>query len=202
MSALKQSHQRITPAEVLFYATILALPFEELSTVGGGAITKWIGLAFVVVSLSEIRTFYKAFPPVFFFYLLYVTVGIAGDLFRIPLTLSLLNQSVGPALTCVFMIAAYNLAVNRGLQRLVFVLSLSASLLAMFQVSGLAAGVTNTYSQDVAGESMDRVSALSIDANFAACFMSLAALPGVLAVTGTLPMNFFYRVVSVLGGDS
>src|ERR1035437_6483856 len=122
MRSLDQLHQRVSIAEVLFYATILALPFEELITVGGGTITKWIGLAFVVASLSATRIFYNSFPLVFLCYLIYAAVGVAGDLVRIPLSLTLLNQVMGPVLTCIFMIAAYNLAANRSLRRLMFVL--------------------------------------------------------------------------------
>jgi len=199
MTILNNARQRVTLPEVLLYAVILALPFEELFTFGGGAITKWLGLSFVVASLLETRTFYKAFPLIFLCYLLYVAIGVGGDLVRETLSLSLLNQTMGPLLTCIFMIAAYNLAANRSLPRLFFMLSLSAALFAVFQYFGLANAVTNTSSQVVTGESLDRVSALATDPNFAACFMSLAAIPGVLAVSGALPMATGYRVLSVIG---
>jgi O-antigen ligase len=199
MSSLDQPHQRATLAEVLFYATILALPFEELITVGGGTITKWIGLAFVAASLSAIRTFYNSFPLVFLGYLMYVAVGVAGDLVRIPLSLTLLNQVMGPVLTCVFMIAAYNLAANRSLRRLMFVLWLSAALFAVFQYFGVATGATSSSSQVVEGESVDRISALATDPNFVACFMSLAVIPGVLAFSGALPLTPCYWFLSLLG---
>jgi O-antigen ligase len=185
-SVSKKGAIQVSGAEFLFYAVILTLPFEQLLTIGGGAITKWIGLLFFVLSVSEIKTFYTSFPTPFLFYFSYVAIGIAGDLIRFPLNVSILNETMQPALNGVLMLAAYNLCRNRGFFRLVLVLAVSIALFSLFQVFNLAPGAATSSLQVLDGNSMDRVSALNTDPNFSACFMALGVIPGVLAASGAL----------------
>lgn len=189
---------RFSLPESVFYLLIITLPFEELFTICGGSITKWIGLLFVLLSLGQTRLFYSSFPLPFIGYLVYMGIGVGQDLARHELNFSVLNQAIGPVLTGVFMVVSYNLAVHRSMPRVAFALFLSAALFSTFQVFDLAPDVTTISSQLVDRASVDRVSALGTDPNFAACFMSLALFPGVLGVSGVLRMRPLYRILSLL----
>ena len=200
MEASNRSKSRWSVAEVVFYLLILALPFEEVVSIGGGSVVKWFGVLFILVSVFEAKTFYSHFPVAFIGYALYAAIGIAGDLRQPDLTLAVLIEVMRPVLTGIFMLATYNLALNRQPNRLVVTLILSAIVFAAFQYYGLASGSANTYAQMAEqGQKLERASALGTDPNFAAVFMSLAVIPGVLAISGALRTNLFYKIPGVAG---
>ena len=61
-------------ADYLFYLIILILPFEEMTTVYGGSMTKWIGLVFFFFSMLNVKRFYGAFPKILIYYSLYLLI--------------------------------------------------------------------------------------------------------------------------------
>ena len=96
--------QRISITEYLFYFLIILLPFEQLVTIKGASVVKWVGLIFFVCSLTDLTRFYKSIPRVFGFFLIYISIGVIVDLLRSPFTYSSLNEFIRPVLMAILMI--------------------------------------------------------------------------------------------------
>jgi hypothetical protein len=113
-------------SELLFYLVIAILPFEEVISLGGTSMTKWVGLLFFFVSLANRRVFYGSVPRIFIAFFLYIGIGMSVDVLSFPLELDSLNELVRPVLMAILMIVAYNLSLNKKSGRIVTAIYLSS----------------------------------------------------------------------------
>ena len=184
--------------EGLFYLLILLLPFEELGSVGGLAITKLMGLMFFLCSMLDPRQFYGSFPKTYLAFIAYAGVGLIIDLFSLPLEIAWLNELIRPLLMCVLMVAAHNLSINGKSGRIVAAIWLSSLIYATVQLLEVR-GVTRIESTVIDGLTADRVAVLGGDENFAACFISLGILAGAVGGFSSLSLRWRSRLLALAG---
>ncbi len=194
MIVRKNQNNRITFAEVLFYSTIFALPFEQLITIGGFSIIKWVGLIFMIVSLKEFFKFYRVVPMELWLFAGYISVSLYLDVIKIKMGIEQMNENIRPVLFFVLMLATYNLALIGRIRLMIVCLVLSSLLLVLFQVSGLWLETANLYQEAIGYE--DRMSALGTDPNFTASFIALGVLANGLIAFNIVRCPPWIRLVS------
>ena len=180
--------------EYLLYLLILLLPFEELNTFGGLTITKLIGLAFFICSMVDPKRFYGSIPSAFIVFALYISIGMIIDIFSFPLEIASFNALVRPLLMCVLMITTYNLSINRKFGHLVMAICLSSLIYGIAQLFELGGAATRIEGTVIDGVSADRIAVLGGDENFAACFISLSVLAGIVYGFNLRPSRWRYRL--------
>jgi len=185
--------------ELIFYAVILILPFEQMTTFAGFAITKWVGGCFFILALAFPKLFFGVFPKSFIFFFLYISIGMLIDIVSFPLTFQSINEFVRPALMGVLMLATYNLAINKRFGRIIFVIYLSSLIYVIFQVFELGGAYTRVDAEVVGKETFERIAVLSTDENFAACYFAISVLVGLIHGLNLVPTKLKYRVLALLG---
>jgi O-antigen ligase len=184
--------------EGLFYLLILMLPFEQLGSLRGVAITKMVGFGFFLLSMLAPRRFYASIPKTLLAFVAYTSIGLCIDLSSFPLEVELLNELVRPLLMCVLMLAAYNLSIHGKSGRIVAAIWLSSLVYAVAQLLELN-GLTRIQSTVIDGLVADRVAVLGGDENFAACFISLSVLAGAIYGFGIVPSKCRFRLLALAG---
>ena len=180
--------------EFLFYCLILVLPFEEVSSFGGVSITKLVGAAFLVTSLTSIKVFYGSIPSIFFAFFVYVSISMIMDIISLPLDLAALNALLTPLLMCLLMIVTYNIAREKKAHRIVIALFISALVFSLAQILEIDVEAKRT-GEMVSGRMLDRVSALHADQNFAACYFSMCVIAGFGYIANFVSKKWFYPLV-------
>jgi hypothetical protein len=92
------------------------------------------------------------------------------------------------------MIATYNLSVNYKFDRIVTAVCLSSIIYAIVELFELGGEITRTDSTVVDGVNADRIAVLGGDENFAACFISLSVLAGIVYGFNLVPSRWRYRL--------
>ncbi len=184
-------------ADYLFYLIILILPFEEMTTVYGGSMTKWIGLVFFFFSMLNVKRFYGAFPKILIYYSLYMVIGVTVDFIRAPyLNDSTFTEFSRPVLLLVLMLVSYNLAINGKLKHIVFCLFFSAVIFSWLQFLEIDSGAT--VKERIGYEKFDRVAVLESNQNSAARFFSLNILLGIIYALNLLKSSIMFRIFAAV----
>jgi O-antigen ligase len=194
-----KTHMRTTLSELLFYAVILSLPFEEWKSIGGMTISKCLGLLFFLFSPGDWRIFYGRTPALFIAFGLFIGIGLVVDLSYLSYGSSMLNFSMRPLLLCVLMVVSYNLAVHGRLKRVVMAVYLSSLLYAIVQSFLFHGARTRIDTELVDGELLERSAVLGADENFAACYLALCIPPGLIYGFNLIPTRWMYRVFALAG---
>jgi len=190
--------QSISFSEALFYLVVLVLPFEQLVTIGGFAVTKWIGLLFFLVAITRWNLFFEKVPPALWLLLVFFAFGMLMDFIHFPhFYFAVLNEFVRPILMWVLMVATYNLAIHGRFRRVMFFLVISAIIYAAFQSLDLME--SNVSEESINGESGERFAVLGTDVNFAAVYCGLGLLYGVLHGPNMIKTSKGMRLISILG---
>ncbi len=183
----------------MFYCVIFLLPFEELTSLGGMSITKWVGLLFFFVSLADRKALYGSIPRVFIAFFLFIGIGMSIDIFSFPLELDSLNELVRPLLMVILMIVTYNLSLNKKSGRIVTAIFLSSLACAIAELFELGTAYVRVNSEVVHGATLDRVAALGGDENFMACYIALCVLAGIIYGFNIIPTRWRYRILALAG---
>lgn len=189
--------QGYTFPDYIFYAMTLTLPFEQMTTIAYGSMTKWTGLVFFIFSLLNVNRYYGTFPKLFWFYLITLFIGICGDLLSSPyLSLELLNDILRPLFLFLLLLITYNMALNGKDRKIILFLFLASALFAVAQFLSLDSDTT--VQERVGSEMFDRVAVFENNQNAVARYCALAILFGAVYGMNLVKSNILLRVIGVL----
>ena len=180
---INNENEKMYFAHFCFYLLILLMPFEQLVTINGFSILKYLGLLLFLASFSSVKSFYRIVPSEFKYLLIYVIIGFILDLIGSPDIVSDFNEIIGPLLIFVLMIISYNIAIHGKINLISELLFLSSFILAFYELFF----VSTIDNFEMITDGSERVAVLGTDPNFTASFMGLSIVFGILVLLKFLP---------------
>lgn len=189
----------ITVEELLLFLVVILLPFENTITILGGSLVKYATLLFLAAATSRPNQYFAHWPPGLQFYLGYAFIGFIGDICS-PVSREMkVMELLQPALVGLLIVPIYNYVLLKGPKRLVFALIGGSGIYIMFQYFQRFIGQTSDSLRVEGPEMFERVSALSTDPNFGACFSSIAVIAGCAGLFGLVPLGLVLRCLGLVG---
>lgn len=175
-------------ADYIFYIIILLLPIEQTHTMLGGSVIKWGGLFFVLSAAIKWRIFFGNFHESFYYFLIYIGIGMSGDLFDERIVNGLgFGEIIRPFLYFVLLVISYNMAIKNQVERIVLLLAIASSIMVAAQLLGI---MSDENEVKMYGEVYARVGVFGANLNGIARFISLSIIFAVIAMK-----NWFTRSI-------
>ncbi len=171
----------------LYYLVILLIPFDEQIAFNGFSLIKFIGILLFFLTLLEYKLYYATLPKVFFYFFIYISIGVSVDIFRQPFSAQSLNQIISPLLFFILMIITYRFVIWGKIKPIILTIVSSSLVLTGFSF----------FERGDLSDEGRLLSVLSNDANFTATYISLNILFCFLVLIKAIKLHPKYRYLTI-----